>query len=232
MTKIEGRKDDNLLLDKGGRGFPYIVFMDDDGTIITVQDDRTVAGFDKTFKEKVQRFLELRAKAQSGDPGAQIDFALLEGDLGRIKFDEVQKRLEGKKLSDAQKQVLGEVELGAMIAAAADATDEGAFRDAAKRLADGFAAGRVPATNERKQPFFNILLQYGLSEKNPDLAQKSLDALKPILRETLGDNNERLEAAIRKMDDKIAELREPKKEGGGGDEGIEEGCGEEPEGGK
>ncbi len=227
-SHVEGRKDDNLLAEKGGRGFPYIVFMDDAGNVLAKQPDteRTVEGFRKTLAGSVQRFLDLRAKAQAGDAAAQIEFALLEGDMGTIPFEEVQKRLEGKKLSDAQKAQLGELEMGAMIAAVGKAEGEDASRAAMKKVADAYAAGRMPAAKERQYEFLNILLTYGMAEEDPDLAQKALDALKPVLREMMGTGNKRLEDQISALEDKIADLRAAKEGGKGGDEGIEEGCGE------
>lgn len=232
MTKIEGRKDDNLLLDKGGQGFPHIAFMDEEGGIIVVQDDRSVAGFQKTFQERVQRFLDLRAKAQSGNAAAQVDFALLEGDLGRIPFADVQKRLEGKTLSDAQKTTLADVELGSLIGEVSKAQDEQSGRAAMKKVADAYAAGRVPAAGERRMQFFGIVLQHGLLEEDPDLAQKALDAVKPLYEEAYGKDNPKLQQYFLQISDKIAELRGAKTEGGGKDEGIEEGGGEEPAGDK
>ncbi len=203
--------------------------MDDAGNVIAKQpgSERTVEGFRKTLAEKVQRFLDLRAKAQAGDPAAQIDFALLEGEMGSITFEEVQKRLEGKKLSDAQKAQLSDVELGAMMAAVGEATDQESAKAAMKKLADAYAAGRMPNSKEGKFEFLNVLVNYGLTAGDPDVAQKALDALKPLLRESMGSNNKRLEDQIRAVEDKIANLRTAK-EGGTGedDEGVEEGCGE------
>ena len=223
MTHIEGRKDDDLLLQKGGNAFPHIIFMDDEGGVVAVQNDRTVAGFEKTYKGDVQRFLELRAKAQSGDAAAQIEFALLEGSLGRITFDETRKRLEGKNLSDAQKAALADVEMGAMIGALHGSQDEASAKAAMKTIADAFAAGRVPSGTEQKRQFLEAALQYGLVEKNADLAQKAFDAIKPVYEELAGKDNPRLQQWIRETADMIEDMR-PAKDAGN-DSGIEEGCG-------
>jgi hypothetical protein len=198
--------------------------------VVAIQGDRSVAGFDRTLKEGVQRFLDLRAKAAAGDATAQIEFALLEGDLGRIKFDELSKRLEGKALSDSQKEALKSVQAGAVLAEAKAALNNGrgskeAWGIAGKMLADAYAAGLMPAAAERKQEFCAILLQYALNvQKDADLAQRALDDLKPLL-EAMGADNPQVGKWLRVQEDKIAELRAQEKEGGCGDEGIEEGCG-------
>ncbi|HEX5137179.1 MAG TPA: hypothetical protein VFY93_09415 [Planctomycetota bacterium] len=223
-TRIEGRKDEGLLAEKGGRGFPYIVFMDEEGGVLAVQGERTVAGFQKTLADKVQRFLDLRAKAKAGDPAAQIELTLLEGDLGRISFEEVQTRLKGKKLTDEQQAMLGDVELGAMISELQKSEDEAAAKPRMKRIADTFASGRLPRDAEKKQMFLQITLSYAVSEEDPDLVEKAFGPLKAIYEQQLG-NDPRVQEWARKIEDKIAEMRDAQK-GSGSDSGIEEGCGE------
>ena len=224
MTNIEGRKDDDLLFQKGGNAFPHIVFMDDEGGIVAVQNDRTVAGFQKTYKADARPFLDLRAKAQSGDATAQIDFALLEGRLGRITFDETRKRLEGKNLSDAQKAALADIELGGMISALLASQDEASAKAAMKTIADAFAAGRIPIGIERRAQFLGAALQHAMTEKSADLAQKAFDAIKPVYEELHG-KDPRLQQWIRETTDRIEDMR-ASKEAPAKDEGIEEGCGE------
>ena len=231
-TRIEGRKDEGLLSEKGGRGFPHIVFMDETGGVVAVQGDRSVAGFQKTLAESVQQFLDLRAKAQSGDAAAQIEFALLEGDLGRIPFADLQNRLKGKKLSDAQKVRVGDIELGTLIAEVDKAREDAARGAAMKSVADAYAAGRLPSGSERKMEFLGIVLRHGLVTEDPDLAQKAIDTLKPLYEEAYGKDNPKLQQHLQQVSDKIAELRDAKAGGCGSDEGIEEGCGEESEGSK
>lgn len=202
--------------------------MDDEGAVLAVQGDRSVAGFEKTLNGKVKRFLDVRAKAQAGDPVAQIDLTLLEGDLGRIPLEEVQKRLAGKTLSDTQKVMLGDVELGALIADLQKAKDEATAKAGMKKIADAFAEGRVPSGDEKKQQFLQIVLGYAVSEEDADLAQKAFDPLKVLLEQAHGQDNPQVQQWTQRVADKIAEIRDAqKKEGCGADEGIEEGCGEE-----
>ena len=200
--------------------------MDGGGNVlVTHQGERTVAAFDATF-QRLQRLFDLREKARNGDAAAEIEVALLEGDLEILAYGEVQKRIDGKKLSDAQTEMLKDLELGAMITEVGNSTDQETGLAAAKKLADAYAAGRVPVAKGRKQPFFFILLQYAHSQKDAVLAQKALDAVKPILKEEMGDDP-RLSSWIQKQQDGIDELRAQKEEGcGEDDEGIEEGCGE------
>jgi hypothetical protein len=202
--------------------------MDEKGDVLVTQGARSVAGFEATLG-KLTRLMDLRAKAATGDAGAQIDLALAEGDLDLIPFEEVQKRIEGKKLTDAQKAMLAEVEYGSMIASIYKATDKAAQQELAKKIADCFVAGRLPTDAGRKQAFYQVTLSYAMNEGDPDLAQKALDVLRPMLEQEHGKDNPQLQNSFRRVEDKIAEMREAQKEGCGADEGIEEGCGEESE---
>jgi hypothetical protein len=227
-THIAGREGDGLLDDKGGRGFPYIVFMDDEGQVIAVQPgrERTVEGFQKTLAGDVKRFMDLRAKALSGDAAAQIDFALLKGELGWVPFEDLKKQLDGKELSDAQRQQLRALEANALLAEvakelAAAKSDDG-FVAPAKRIVDAYAQGLLPSGPERQQQYLSIVFSYALFQKDAALAKKALDALTPVLKQMVGDDP-RLAAWIRDQEDKIAALNDA---GAADDEGIDEGSGE------
>jgi len=210
--------------------------MDSDGTVLAVQPGfrRTVDGFAKTLHETVLRYVDLRAKAEAGDAAAQIDFAMLKCDLGQMEFEALQKEIAGKTLTDEQKRVLKSVEAGATLTAAKKAIDQGrgnkeAFRAAAQGLVDALQKDLVPEAAERRQEFFSILFNYGMLEKDPDLAEKALAGIRVALTEMLGDIS-RFEASLQAAEKKIADLRAEQEDSGcgeeEGEEGIEEGGGD------
>ncbi len=200
--------------------------MDAEGSVLVTQGARSVAGFEAN-RGKIQRLFDARAKAKAGDADAEIDVALYEGELDMIAFDEVRKRLENRKLTDEQKSLLGEVELGAMVSALHKAEDEATGKAALKTIVDAFVTGRMPNDEDRKQPFLQAVLSYAVNEEDPDLAQKAFEPLKALYQEVHGKDNPQLQQWVNRVEDKIAEMRAARKEGGGSDEGIEEGCGEE-----
>jgi hypothetical protein len=204
--------------------------MDDGGGIVAVHQlremaDLSVAAFEKTYKGPVQHFLDLRAKAQSGDAAAQVEFTLLEGQLNRIGFDEASNRLDGKTLTDAQKTALSDLEFAGMINALKGARDEASHKAALKTIADTFAAGRAPSGGDDRGMFLDASLGYAIREKNADLAQKAVDALKPFYEEKVGKDDPRLQQWHKQVSDKIAEIR-AEKAPPPSDEGIEESDGD------
>jgi len=124
--------------------------------------------------------------------------------------------------------MLGDVELGELIREVGKAQDEATAKAAMKKIADTYAAGRVPQATERKMEFFGIVLQHAFVEEDPDLAQKALDVIKPLYEEAYGKDNPKLQKWLQDREDQIAELRHAAENGcGEKDEGIEEGCGED-----
>jgi len=202
--------------------------MDDEGQVIAVQPgrERTVEGFQKTLAGDVQRFMDLRAKALSGDAAAQVDFTLLKGELGWIPFEDLKKQLDGKELSGAQRQQLGGLQANALLAEVAKelavAQNGDGFAVPAKKIVDAYAQGLLPSGAERQQQYLGIVFSYGLVQKDAALARKAFDALKPVVKQMVGDDP-RLAAWIREQEDKIAALKDASAED---DEGIDEGCGE------
>ncbi len=101
-SRVDGEKYPNLLSEKGGRGFPYLVFLDAEGNVLAKHEGpRTVDGFAATTKS-IGAFLELKEKAASGDEGAQFDYLLARIELGHLSSDDAKKESEGMKLTDVQ----------------------------------------------------------------------------------------------------------------------------------
>jgi len=224
-THIEGHKDDDLLDRKGGTGWPYIVFMDANGDVITEADGRSVEDFRKTGA-KIVKLGELRKKAAAGDEAAVIELALLEGELGLAKYAEVEKRLAGKTLTDAQKATLTELHANSAVKDVLESLTPGGGEDALRAATEKLLAlkkeGLAPTSPQLRFPFYNLLLRYGMMEKDPDLATDALNELKKMVpMEDAG-----MAAKVRAIEDQIEEMRHPEKSCGPDDE---EGCGEDME---
>ncbi len=77
----------DLLQEKGGRGFPYLVFLDAEGNVIARHEaERTVERFQAT-RSRAEAFLELRKKAAQGDRAAKIDLLAARAELQPITLE-------------------------------------------------------------------------------------------------------------------------------------------------
>lgn len=101
-SRVETDKHQNLLREKGGTGFPYLVFMDAEGNVLAKQGQRTVAAFEATVDRLAKRSA-LAKKAEAGDAAAKVDLAICDHELGSIDFAALQERTKGLSLTDAQK---------------------------------------------------------------------------------------------------------------------------------
>jgi hypothetical protein len=81
-TQIKGRKDDDLLGRKGGKGFPYVVAMDAEGRITAALADRSVAGFQAMLVQaREQEAKRARKDLPATDAAALLEFDLSVGNL-------------------------------------------------------------------------------------------------------------------------------------------------------
>ncbi|HLY12374.1 MAG TPA: thioredoxin family protein [Planctomycetota bacterium] len=93
-TMIPGEKYGDLLEEKGGTGFPWIVFMDGSGEIIVTHGGPpAVEGFSRTG-EKAREYMSLQTKAEKGDAAAKVDFILLQATYFRISIADAEKKLK------------------------------------------------------------------------------------------------------------------------------------------
>jgi hypothetical protein len=93
-TMIPGEKYGNLLEEKGGVAFPWIVFMDATGDIILEhQAERTAEAFGKSA-ERAKKWIALKEKSEKGDGPAKIDFATLQLTLGKMTVADAGKLMK------------------------------------------------------------------------------------------------------------------------------------------
>jgi hypothetical protein len=188
-TRIEGRKHEGLLSEKGFRGFPSLAALDEKGDIIAkLSGNRDVAGFEAMMASGAQ-FMEVRGKAEKT---LDDEVFLLKHDIsmGNAKLADAKDRvakLEG--LSDEQQQeidaLLTDLEIQDAMGNPSSREDaEILAKAAAKKFADMWAAGREPTSDEAFQPFFILMLDHAEREGDADLFERALGKLK----EKFGDN--------------------------------------------
>ena len=178
-SQVEGDKDQNLLADKGGRGFPYLVYMDAGGTVIARQGSRSVEGLEATGR-LVKQYVELKKQADSGDQAAALEVAILGAELGQFQAEEGRSKLaELKDVTPDQKKridrVLVNYDVQAMIP---NLRDKAAVVEAGKKFADWKGQGKVPTGDNEVGTFHSCILEYAEQEKNVTLFEESLNAIK------------------------------------------------------
>jgi hypothetical protein len=180
-THIQGEKHANLLEEKGGEGFPHIVFMDAEGSVLAVhEDDRTAEAFAKTGA-KAKTFMELKAKAAKGDKTAKVDLIIAQLDMGQIKAADAEKQLkEAGALTKEQQAKLDAIMVNATVMDIVKGIEsEAEAKTAGKKFYEMQKAGKpAPTSDQAMQPYF--ILGMGAAEEAKDAAtfEKNLNALK------------------------------------------------------
>jgi len=180
-TQIETDKHQDLLEKKGGDGFPHIVFMDSDGTVLATHDGaRDAEGFAKTGT-KAKNFIALRDKAAAGDAAAKIDFLAARMELGQVGEEEADKQLKDLgKLTPAQEKKFGALKTGAAVKAVlAEVRDEKSAEEAGKKFLAMKKAGRPEPLGEGEvQPYWILMMRVAEKEKDAATFEEALKALK------------------------------------------------------
>lgn len=101
-SQVATDKHQNLLREKGGRGFPYLIWMDDEGTVLLQQGGRSVADFEQSLA-KVGAFCALKKKAADGDKEAANELFVVEVELGKTNAAAAREKAPTLQLSDALK---------------------------------------------------------------------------------------------------------------------------------
>jgi hypothetical protein len=180
-TQIQGEKHGNLLEEKGGEGFPHIVFMDAQGNVLAVhEEERSAEGFSKTGA-KAKTFVTLKEKAAKGDPAAKIDFIIAQLDMGQLKAAEAEKQLkDAGKLSKEQQAKLDEILANATVMDIVKAIEsENEAKEAGKKFYEMQKAGKPgPTSDQAIQPYYILGMNAAEEAKDAATFEKNLNALK------------------------------------------------------
>lgn len=202
-TRIDGRPDDDLLNQKGFRGFPSVAIMDAEGEIVKKGVGRSVAAMGSAI-DAVSAYNAIKTKVASGEKGLDAKLFVASVRLGKIDADEAKEKLGKYKLSAANKKIVE----GLIF----DKEMDGWFSKARSRgltpqeffakIYDAYKAGRRPSDSEESQnTFWNFLLQGAEEAGDVEAFQAAVD--KAIARTKKGFAD-RLEAIKNKAKAKRA----------------------------
>lgn len=166
-SHVEGDKDPELLNEKGGGGFPYLVFMDADGNVITEHEDaRTPAAFTAT-RDDVTGYLKAKA-----DKTAVVELALYEMSLGKATREEGEAKLKGQKLTPEQEKRRAAIVYNLEVIEATNGYTNG------KKFYEDFKAGKKPSKDAAIQPYYQAIMSFGEIAKKADAFEAGLTGVK------------------------------------------------------
>jgi len=106
-SRVEGEPYPDLLSEKGGTGFPYLVVLDAQGEVLAPHNGpRTVEAFAKTTSTS-ETYFELMKKYEAGDKAAAAGYLQAGLELGAISADRARELLASlEKISDAEREAI------------------------------------------------------------------------------------------------------------------------------
>lgn len=202
-SRVEGDAHQSLLQEKGGRGFPYLVWMDADGNVLAKQGDRSVEGFQKTHKTLTD-FLALEAKAAKGDKAAGVDALLAGLELGRYDADQAKEKIAGlgKIPADKQKLIDGMLVNLEVDAVMADVRSQEQAIEAGTKFLVMEKAGRVP-TGRTAWAFYSVILEVHADNKDAKTYEATLGVLRKLLE---GERN--AARILKRYEDTLEKLKQ------------------------
>lgn len=185
-SRISDDKHQELLQQKGGNGFPYLVIMDESGAVLAKVGNRSVAGFQaaveqaQAIKTKLEAYAE---KAAAGDSEAKLEMFKLNAQLGRFaSIDEARKAASELGLDeDATRNLINENLGDMMIQQGLTGVSDRAT--AVKLCAEMAKQGVKPTRGPTQvfQTFWFLTAEYAQANKDLELMEKAFTELYAVL---------------------------------------------------
>ncbi len=207
MSRVEGDKYPNLLSEKGGNGFPYVVAMDAKGEVLSDLSSRSVDGF-KAMMKGAADYQALRAK-KDHTPAEQLKLLGLDLARGRIKGPEYRERaakIDGLDEAAIQERTATILHLDIAAELEKIRNAGGPAPELRHEVGGKFAgwhkAGLGPRDPRYAGSFYELIMNYAEKEKDAELFGAALAKLK----EFFGDQK-RLEGYFKGLQEKLDKLK-------------------------
>ncbi len=205
-TRIEGHPYDSLLSEKGGTGFPTLMFLDAKGRkLMKHGGPRTADGFDESLVQ-VQEFQTLEKKAEAGDAKAATELLIRKLRLEWFDFAEAKTQIEAlAKVSSKQEkmitQLLVDTEVRSLTSAAGK--DDAKRLEAGARFLEMWEGKALPASDAQLFSFWTILADYAEDKRDKKLFKKVVGEFEDALK------NSRYGRALKGLESRLKDF--PKK---------------------
>ncbi|MCP4093367.1 MAG: hypothetical protein GY747_07950 [Planctomycetes bacterium] len=181
-TRIEGRANEKLLSEKGGRGFPTLMFLDAEGEILGEPGGRDVASFDKTLGA-LTAIKDLEKRIAAGEKNLKDDLFMAQLAMGQFKtVAEIEEKAKSfKKLTKEQKATIAKAVVGKKVEEAMNNMERGPEGQAklGKKFKAIYEEGIFPE-GDMEGPFWGFLMEYAETERDAKTMKVALDHVKRI----------------------------------------------------
>ena len=192
-SQVKEDKYPELLSQKGGGGFPYFVFLDETGVVLSkVVYPKRGQDFDMKWfkgsagnaareaKDLQWKLDDLKKKAAAGDMDAKVEYFEIRMDLGWLDLKEARADMKTLRLTKAQREDFEEKLLNMEVMEILEGVtrDKKTQIEAGKKFEAMQKAGRIPTAADAIGNFWSLLLSYAESGKDVALYEKGLNALK------------------------------------------------------
>ena len=181
MTRIEGKKHDDLMYDFDENTFPTFLVLSETGELLARHRELpTVAEFKLTI-EKVKKTIALRKQKDGG--GAAL--ALLECELIKMDFADLEEKVEeGMKLTDEQKKTYKALAADSEVAEMTGLIVRNRYRpamlaDAGDTFIDHLKAGSIPLGRKNAFHYWLGIGYYAWDKKDKELSARALKMIEP-----------------------------------------------------
>lgn len=205
-THIEDHPYDKLLSEKGGTGFPTLMFLDAKGRKLAVhRGPRTPGGFEKSLEGEVSEFKELIDDVEGGNTRKAGELFLRQLALEWFTFEEAQKRYEELgKVSSKEKKAIEALLVDTEIRTHAKAAgrDEEKRRAAGAHFAEMWDAKRLPTGEARQYEFWSMIADHAEAKGDKKLFK---NALKQFKKSSAG-KNPRYRRVLERLEERLDNL--------------------------
>ena len=203
-SRVEADPHQNLLREKGGSGFPYLVWMDADGDVLAQQRQRSVEAFEQTLASDLGEAIALKQKAAS-DPQAKIAWIMKQAEFGTLSLAETKDTLakQSKQMSAEQVEKLEQHRNAKAVQEAMHGiTSAQELAKAGPKMLEVEKAGWVPKDQRAFGSFSAVLLAYAEQQKDVQLFERIV----AMVRERLGDEP-RAARQLESLEQRLEKLR-------------------------
>ena len=186
-SEVAGEKYPDLLVQRGGRAFPYFAVMDAQGNLLAGhQGSPTVEGFTRTLAEARDteaHLKELTAQAGKGDAAAAVMLFEQQLQLNHLTAAAAKTRLAALKGVEAERKAkftaqVAKVEVSELIAKV-DAEPRSQY-ECGKAFAKMLAEERIPPEGQEQVYFWYLLSVAAEQDKDAALLTRALAGIKAM----------------------------------------------------